>query len=515
MEDTFQKPRYLNLLFAHLDACKDVCDHFGITTTLTPYKQKGRVTGFTVQSFRNANPPTPSWTTGTDSTITIADNESESEPEFQYDPFWDDGTDFAALYDGIDDEDIVPDPYPTIVNKIPENDETIIEITKSWVGSMMSDMGVCPFTQGAEKAGLPLGDVYYTVDRSNGFEDMYERYWREVTRIEQNPEKDISTILLITPEFCMDNLELFESFTNTLTQPLTALGIESLIQLVFFHPVWSFRDGDARSSPSGQAANYARRSPWPMINLLRTTQVRTAQKGIPTGLVYKQNEKTLSQVGVDKLETMLRLRDWTDTMEYKVNRREMDALKIAQDFQITGEVAAHDTSLQHDSTPAANKVDRRQVEDGDLVTVILQALEKRLNQGISTLTGPETSATALATDVLMDELDHLISIDVASTTAATDDSKIAPLPLPIPIVSSVAADGTMIPDEIARARQARIDNARQSVLDDVIGETNAIPTTFGKADDPVDEVLFGKGGISEGDGYDDLFVKGMNPDSFY
>jgi hypothetical protein len=506
MEEEFKKPKYLNLLFAHLDACKDVCDHFGITTTLIPYKRKGRIVGFTVQSFRNPDRTKSSLSSSSSSD----DDENGSDIEFDYDPFWDDGTDFAALYDGIDDDDMVPDPYPAIENKIPDHDETIIDITKSWVSSVMSDMGVCPFTQGAEKAGLPLGDVYYAVDRSSGFEEMYERYWKEVTRIEQNPERDISTILLITPEFCMDNLELFESFTNTLTQPLTALGIEDLIQLVFFHPVWSFRDGDARSSASGQAANYARRSPWPMINLLRTSQVRTAQKGIPTGLVYKQNEKT--QVGVDKLETMLRLRDWTDTAEYKVNRREIDALKIAQDFQATGTVSAKDTSLRHDATPAANKVDRRQVEEGNLVNVLLQALEKRLDMGACTLTGPETSATALATDVLINELEDLISLDTSTTTTIGTSEATAEAANP-PSSPPIVVSESNIPDEIAKARQARLDAARRSVMEDLLGDSSKV--TKGSSVDPVEEILFGRGGIGENKGDDDLFPQGMNPDSFY
>jgi hypothetical protein len=510
MQEEFKKPRYLNLLFAHLDTCKDVCDHFGITTTLVPYKQKGRVAGFTVQSFRNS--PTNA-TSSTSAQPTI----NGQDMEFAYDPYWDDGTDFETLYAGIDDEDIQPDPYPSIVNKIPDSDDVIMDVTKSWVSSMMSDMGVCPFTQGADKAGLPLGNVYYAVDRSSGFEDMYERYWKEVTRIEQNPEKDISTILLITPEFCMDNIELFESFTNTLTQPLTALGIEDLLQLVFFHPVWSFRDGDARTSATGQAANYARRSPWPMINLLRTTQVRAAQKGIPTGLVYKQNEKTLSQLGVDKLETMLRLRDWTDTGEYKVNRREVDALKIAQDFQLTGQVSAEDTSLTYDSTPAANRVDRRQVEQGNLVNVLLQALEKRLDYGSSTLSGPETSATALATDVLVDELDTLISeSDGSSASSAAPDKTTATMETDPQVMD--ATDTAAIPDEVVRARQARMDAARKALLNDVTGAANPNSGSSGNIPgrlDPMQEILFGRGGIGQRNADDELFPEGMNPDSFY
>ena len=146
---------------------------------------------------------------------------------------------------------------------------------------------VCPFTAGPEMAGLPMGKVYYTVERCTGMEEMYAQYWKEVVRVELKPERELSTTLLICPEFCIDNIELFESFTNTLTQPLAALGVEDLLQLVFFHPNWTFRDGGDRFG-AGAAANYARRSPWPMINLLRTKQVRAAQKGIPTGLVYTQ-----------------------------------------------------------------------------------------------------------------------------------------------------------------------------------------------------------------------------------
>ena len=146
---------------------------------------------------------------------------------------------------------------------------------------------ICPFTSGSELAGLPMGTVYYTVDRCAGIEEMYLTYWKEVVRVEQTNEKQLSTTLLVCPEFCMDNIEMFESFTNTLTQPLAALGVDDLIQLVFFHPLWTFRDGGARFG-DGAAANYARRSPWPMINILRTSQVRAAQRGIPTGLVYTQ-----------------------------------------------------------------------------------------------------------------------------------------------------------------------------------------------------------------------------------
>jgi hypothetical protein len=182
--------------------------------------------------------------------------------------------------------------------------------------------------------------------------------------------------------------------------------------LVFFHPEWTFRDGGERSG-MGSAANYARRSPWPMINILRTKQVRAAQKGIPTGLVYQQNEKTLTKIGTKSLESMLRLRDWSEIADLKVDRKDMEALRVAQDLQETGVVADEDTSVIHDSTPAANRVDRAQIEGGNVVNVIMQAMEKRLTKGEdgkeSSLTGTETSATMMASDFLLEHLNTLES----------------------------------------------------------------------------------------------------------
>lgn len=86
-------------------------------------------------------------------------------------------------------------------------------------------------------------------------------------------DREVSTTLLIIPEFSIGNIEAFTAFTDTLTHPLEPLGLEKLIQLVYFHPQWVFRDGADRMG-EGSAANFARRSPYPMINILRTNQVR-------------------------------------------------------------------------------------------------------------------------------------------------------------------------------------------------------------------------------------------------
>lgn len=49
-----------------------------------------------------------------------------------------------------------------------------------------------------------------------------------------------------------------------------------------------------------------------------TCQVRLGQKSIPTGLVYKQNEEVLEEVGAAHLQKMLETRDWTGLEGKKV-----------------------------------------------------------------------------------------------------------------------------------------------------------------------------------------------------
>jgi len=341
-------------------------------------------------------------------------NLADGSVNFTPDRFWDEEEEWD--FSGIDD-DMPSDQFPQIETLVPKDDATIVDLSQKWVDKMMADLALCPFTQSASKSGIPLGPVRYHVDRVQSFEDAYMVYWNEVCRIEAVPQDEISTTLQILPEFCMDSCEMFEQWADTLTGTLETFGIEELLQLIFFHPTWTFRDGWDRGDGEGMAANYARRSPWPMVNILRTKQVRVAQRGIPTGLVYQQNEKTLSEIGTDKLEEMLRLRDWSEVSGMKVDRKDMEALRVANDLQVTGVIKDEDKSFAYDSTPKANKVDRSSVEEGNMAYVIQQALEIRLGKHdaatssggspLSPLNGAQTSAALMASDYLLEELDRI------------------------------------------------------------------------------------------------------------
>jgi len=158
-------------------------------------------------------------------------------------------------------------------------------------------MKVCPFSSTADRAGLPAGGVTYPLTRAAVGEAVYEQFWAQVLELAATDERELSTVLLMTPRFALHSPGGFDVFADSLNQALTNLKLEEQVQLVFFHPGYTFRDGKDRMGIDEGAANFARRSPFPMINLLRTPQVRKAQKGVPTGSVYTTNERNLEVVG--------------------------------------------------------------------------------------------------------------------------------------------------------------------------------------------------------------------------
>jgi len=310
----------------HLDLCKECCELMGMSQNTI------------VMHPSTASPalqcPVPA--------VLIKGIVQTSEEFSDDDPYWnvddDAGFDFSALYN--DDDESAGAAAARELEKlyqVPEEDGPIMEGMKGWVDAIIADLGVCPFTVNAAKAGLPQGVIRYDIDRSVSPEEIYRKYWQEVALIskdskETQDERSLSTTLLITPNFGLRNREFFETFSNTLTQPLEALGLEEEIQLVFFHPEWVFRDGADRMGQD-DAANYARRSPWPMINILRTPQVRKAQKAIPTGLVYRQNEVTLDNIGSGRLRRWLVERDWGEVKDnFRVDRKTVPILSTAQDL---------------------------------------------------------------------------------------------------------------------------------------------------------------------------------------
>ena len=53
------------------------------------------------------------------------------------------------------------------------DDANVLAVTRDWVQAVIADFAVCPFTVQAGRAGIPRGDVRYTVSRATTLVDAY------------------------------------------------------------------------------------------------------------------------------------------------------------------------------------------------------------------------------------------------------------------------------------------------------------------------------------------------------
>jgi hypothetical protein len=209
-------------------------------------------------------------------------------------------------------------------------DEEVLRDSMLWCRAMISDFSVCPFTIDEVEAGIPKGKIRYTMSSATTVEESFRDFWLEMTAVLENTNEDVATVLLMYGEknLFLHDIELFEAFTACLDDCLKhkSLGIEEQMQLVYFHPEFKFRDKDGQNqilfaddgSPLGMSSDivnpidYSRRSPYPTINILRAPQVNKVQKGVPLGQIFQNNVENLNTIGTQRLEAMLKARDWSD-----------------------------------------------------------------------------------------------------------------------------------------------------------------------------------------------------------
>ena len=293
-EEGASNPKLFERLLTHITDCADICEYVGDSLLVAGRHPAARPNDDEPQSV-----PYP--------IIVLRSFRQKAWKDFAADNFGADDP-FEQLPDEAMDAAPGSRGWP--------DDAEVMASTRAWVEGVIVKMKVCPFANSADVAGLPTGGVTYPLSHGTTAEQIYEAFWNQVLELAATDHKTIATVLLLTPRFALHSPGGFDVLADTLNTCLTTLNVERDIQLVFFHPEYAFRDGKDRIGADG-AANYARRSPYPMINLLRTKQVREAQKGLPTGSVYTTNENNLEVVGADKLQEALESRDWGVVFEHE------------------------------------------------------------------------------------------------------------------------------------------------------------------------------------------------------
>ncbi len=166
-----------------------------------------------------------------------------------------------------------------------------IEVSKKWVKEFIIANDICPFAKPVfedDKVGWKI------LSLQANFDAILEKEALILVNEEHNA---FETKFLIIPQLQLldDFLEVFYFFEEMLE--IKSLGVK----LVAFHPAMQFGEEDAEA-----AVNYATRSPFPMIQLLKNERLDAlslTEEG--KDLILTRNEELLESKGIKELRKIL------------------------------------------------------------------------------------------------------------------------------------------------------------------------------------------------------------------
>jgi hypothetical protein len=169
--------------------------------------------------------------------------------------------------------------------------------TRRWVESTVIGLNLCPFARRVADAGLIR---YVSTDAKDG-PTLLGVLGDELRLLAAAPRSEVETTLVIHPDVLGDFLD-YNDFLGDADALVRRLGLEGVIQLASFHPLYRF----AGTRPEA-AENFTNRSPFPMVHLLREDSVsevagdREALARIP-----ERNVELLRRIGRAALAERLR-----------------------------------------------------------------------------------------------------------------------------------------------------------------------------------------------------------------
>ncbi len=174
---------------------------------------------------------------------------------------------------------------------------TVIQIERNverWLCQFVVELGLCPFA----KHVLDNESIRYKVVLGHNKLDALVDLETELLLLQDN--QDIATSLLIIP-FTLNEFNDYLDFLENAQQLLEQSQLLGVFQLASFHPQYQF-SGTAADAPE----NYSNRSPYPIIHILRESQVKTAIDifGDPSSIPTR-NIRVLQEIGVENLRETL------------------------------------------------------------------------------------------------------------------------------------------------------------------------------------------------------------------
>jgi hypothetical protein len=173
--------------------------------------------------------------------------------------------------------------------------DRIVADTREWLERAVIGLNLCPFA----KAVHMKDQIRYVVSDATTPDALLEDLARELKLLEDTPEEQVDTTLLIHPRVLGDFLE-YNDFLGIAEETVAELGLEGVLQVASFHPEYRF----AGTQPD-DVTNFTNRSPYPTLHLLRESSVDRAVEACPDPEeIYGRNIQTLRRLGISGWEAL-------------------------------------------------------------------------------------------------------------------------------------------------------------------------------------------------------------------
>lgn len=180
----------------------------------------------------------------------------------------------------------------------PNWDVSIVERrTMAWVRQHVIGLNLCPFAEGV----LEENSHRMRVSPASSDEGVLEEIGEEIQILIGTPAEEVSTTLLVLPNFAMNDFVLFHDICTSVENGIEYNeGLVDEVMFAFFHPLHEWADSDGVDD----AINFDKRAPYPVVNLLRAPLVdRYIEQGRTQGIL-ERNHDTLAKLGNSRLRQL-------------------------------------------------------------------------------------------------------------------------------------------------------------------------------------------------------------------
>lgn len=158
-----------------------------------------------------------------------------------------------------------------------------IKNTEAWLKNFIIKYNICPF------AKFPYEKNILKITSTDAYheDDILENFIDEISLLELNLPHELSTTLFVIKNFKGSFLD-FNNFSNYCDYFLKKNKLDRTFKVVVFHPQFYF-EGETESDIS----NLVNRSPYPMLHLIRTSDLNYAIKNNKHVFEIPQRNKEL------------------------------------------------------------------------------------------------------------------------------------------------------------------------------------------------------------------------------